>query len=319
MKLFPTPCLLLALIALDAVFSGEAFFSADGQSVTFVSTTESDRLHRIDLDSHKIDTIRVSLPKDQSITSLTIGADGEALFLTESAAWVHDAKGTRKLSDIGVENAGGLAVAPPKGSPVADWMFLAGQDKDDASRRIFYCRKPGSNSWNSTFCRRTDRVDAAVFTADGRFFFASHGDLWEGEFEPDDGQGAPTTLNGVRIAPVAFLNTDASNGGSMYVHTIMPAGESIYICLRGHHLGQLLRISLNQKPALQDSAMDHHYTYMAKMLSSAEIIDGEGSPLFCTAATAAGGRERVFYLKDHKLYLWTRDTGRAEEIGHLND
>lgn len=281
-------------------------------------------LRRINLETKVIEEIPLTLPKDQSVVSLISGAEGEALILSEKGAWVHDEKGTRKLCDAGeVEDLSDLAVAPPKVEGLADWLFVAGTDKESVGSRLFYSRKPGQKSFSRTFCRRVHSVGSGVFTADGRFFFDEGGDLWEGNFEAGDGDGMMTTLNGVRIAPLGFLNTDGANGGSMYVSNIMPAGTGIYVALQGHHMGQLLRVTKPMKPATSEgsSANDtvkEHYAYLAKSLASVQIIDDSGEPIRNCAATVVNGVERVFFAKGGSsltLYLWDNATKTAVEVG----
>ncbi|MEQ1843721.1 MAG: hypothetical protein ABL994_25235, partial [Verrucomicrobiales bacterium] len=167
-----------------------------------------------------------------------------------------------------------------------------------------------------------NHVRAGTFTPDGRFFFAGEGDLWEGGFEPGDDEGMTAALNGVRIAPLGFLNTDISNGGSLYVDTIMPAGKSIYVSLGGHHLGQLLRIAMDPKPPVDlDSGayepVKEHYARLARNLSTVKIIDDSDEPIRTCAAQALNGKERVFYGKGGSslvLYLWDSTTGKIDEI-----
>jgi hypothetical protein len=323
----PLLCL-LSLVFVAPSQAGDAFFSPDGKTVTYVPIFDGSALRQLNLQTKKIEHIPLNLPKDQSVVSLVPGTDGETLFLTEKAAWVHDAKGTRKLCDAGeAQNINDLAVAPSKDKNLADWLFIAGSDKEEASRNIFFCRKPGEKTFKPTFCRRTNYVSAGVFTAGGRFFFANEGDLWEGEFEAEDGQGMLTTLNGVRIAPLGFLNTDAANGGSMYVNHIMPVGSSIYVTLGGHHMGQLLRIAMNPKSALSEGAganeaLNDHYAYLAKSLSTVQIIDDSGEPIRNAAAIAINGTERVFFGKGGsslQLFLWDKATGKVEEIAKDED
>ena len=316
---------LASLLFLSASFAqaGDAYFSPDGKTVTYVSPLDQTLLQQVQLETKKLTTIPLALPKDETVQSLTAGAEGEALLLTEKAAWVHDAKGTRKLCDLGkISQASDLAAAPGKHPLLADWLFLAGTHPEEASRRIFFARKPGEKTFKPTFCRRTHQVNAGAFSAEGRFFFAAEGDLWEGDFEPEDGEGMMTTLSGVRIAPLAFLNTDGANGGSLYVDHLMPVGSSIYVALRGHHMGQLLRIAMSTQPALNEKSganddLKSHYAFLAKNLASVQIIEGSGEPIFNSAAIALPDTERVFYshgISNQHLFLWDKATGKTSEV-----
>ena len=267
--------LTLGLAGINSIRAGDAFFSADGRTVTYVPTFDTGCLKRINLETKTVERIAVTLPKDEGIVALAGGADGEALFTTEKAAWVHDAKGTRKLCDLGaIENSTSLIVAPSKGEHFADYLFVTGSEKDDPNRHLFFYRKPGQKTFKSTFCRRVQTIYTGAFTADGRFFFDGDGDLWEGGFEPEDEQAEmPPVLNGVRIAPLGLFNTDSANGGSLYVNRILPAGKSIFVVLRGHHMGQLLRVAMNPTSAMKEGSgandtVQGNYAYMAKSLAS---------------------------------------------------
>lgn len=315
---------ILSLLLIATGHANDAYFSPDGKSVTFVPIFDDGALRRMDLQTKKVEKVALSLPKGQGVVSLASGGDGEALLLTEKSVWVHDAKGTRKICDLGeARDASHLAVAPSKDAQLADWMFIAGADKESQSRRIFFGRKPGEKTFKATFCRRVSGVGASAFTADGRFFFANDGDLWEGGFEKGEAGNDMTVTNGVRIAPLAFLNTDSANGGSMYVDSIMPAGTGIYVALRGHHMGQLVRVAMNPKPAMAEGsganeALKDHYAYLAKSLASVQIIETDGDSIRNTAATAAGGNERVFFTQGTapiRLYVWDKATGKTEQVG----
>lgn len=308
----------------SSAHAGDAFFSPDGRTVTYVPSFDTGCLKRINLETKSVERIAVTLPKDQGIVALASGADGEALFTTEKAAWVHDAKGTRKLCDLGeVENATSLIVAPSKGEQLVDYLFITGSEKDDPNRHLFFYRKPGQKTFKPTFCRRVQTIYTGVFTPDGRFFFDGDGDLWEGGFEPDDAQGEmPPVLNGVRIAPLGLFNTDSANGGSLYVNRILPAGQSIFVVLRGHHMGQLLRVAMNPTSAMKEGSgandnVKGNYAYMAKSLASVQIIDDSFDPITTAAAISINGTERLLYSKGNStqtFYLWDSSTGKSVEI-----
>ena len=324
MKLTHSLVLTLSLLFVATGHANDAFFSPDGTSVTFVPIFDDGALRRVDLQTKKVEKVALGLPKGQGVVALAPGGDGEVLLLTEKSVWVHDAKGTRKVCDLGeAKDPGHLAVAPSKDAHLADWMFIAGANKESQSRRIFYARKPGEKTFKATFCRRVGGVGASAFTADGRFFFANDGDLWEGGFEKDDDGNGMTVTNGVRIAPLAFLNTDAANGGSMHVDSIMPAGTGIYVALRGHHMGQLVRIAMNPKPAPVEGsgandALKDHYAYLAKSLASVQLIETDGDTIRNPAAISVKDSERVFFTQGTapiKMYLWDKATGKTEQVG----
>ncbi len=319
---------IVGLLAATTCRANEAFFSKDGESVTFVSLFNTDSILRLDLKTKKVEAIALgSAVKGQDIVSLTSGADGELLFLTEKAAWVHDAKGTRKLCGMGSAAYGsGLAAAPAAAANLTDWLFIAGprSEKGASAENTFHCRKPGEKAFQPVFCRRVNSVWAGTFASDGRFFFAGEGDLWEGGFDPGEAGGAVATLNGVRIAPLAMMNTDAANGGNLWVAQIMPAGKSLYVLLRGHHMGELLRLPINPVPALNEKSgasgtLGEHYAYLARSLASVQSIVTGADDITASAANEVNGQELLFYrtgIGDGRrgLFIWDKATGKAEQV-----
>ncbi|HEX2749371.1 MAG TPA: hypothetical protein VHM91_15285, partial [Verrucomicrobiales bacterium] len=158
--------------------------------------------------------------------------------------------------------------------------------------------------------------DCGCFTPDGRLFFAGQGDIWEGAIVPDDDPNSRiATLVGARIAPVALLNTDNANAGSMAVDGLAPAGKWLYAGVRGRHMGCILRVPIPAKTLYGEGSGDFpepkvHLKAMSHALEKTEVIvpDTGGLTSFC--ACEAEGQPRVFYRgeSDEKgigLWLWT--------------
>ncbi|WP_395753108.1 hypothetical protein [Prosthecobacter sp.] len=281
---------------------------------------------------------RAPLPpelKDESIESVAAGSEGEALFLAKNGVWVWTPGAATPVKHVcataPVFNAADLFVATVPGTPLTDCLFVSGNETADAtSRGTFYGRKPGSKQpFLSIFCRRVDDATSGIFSTDGRLFFVSHGDLWEGGIQVDDDTGTERlgTLVGARIAPLAVLNTDEANGGSMWVEHVAPAGKWIYAKLRGHHMAALVRTPMPAKPLYAPSSSDSpstqdHLAAMSHALSKTEIIteDYEHVDAFC--ATEVGGKPRVFFCGDVEdgkgpaMMLW-EGAGKPRVFGHL--
>jgi hypothetical protein len=136
------------------------------------------------------------------------------------------------------------------------------------------------------------------------------------------------TLVGARIAPLAIMNTDEANGGSMWVQHVAPAGKWIYAQLRGHHMSAILRTPLPAKPMYAPTSNDSpsakdQLDAMAHSLNKTEVIadDMEYAAGFC--AIEIGGTPRVFFCGDATeenkgpaLMLW-EGAGKPRVIGHL--
>lgn len=196
------------LLSIAAAAAGDSFFSADGKTVTFAPIVESGNLGRVDVATGKVTlTPLPAEAKDKEITGLSAGAQGEALFTAGDAVWVATPEGVMKkvLPTKPVTGSEGLFVGTKEDSPLMDWLFVTGEDKDRAGESVFFARRKGGKEFGKVFCRRVSNVGHGAFSADGRFFFSAEGDLWEGGFsveEPDTGLEA--TLVGARIAPLAI-------------------------------------------------------------------------------------------------------------------
>ena len=303
-----------------SVHANGAFFSADGKSVIFLPRFKSGILWQLDVASGKLKAL--ALPKELKgalPTGIARGGEGETLLTAGKAAWVMKEDGTgKRLCDLGpAHEPSHLFAATAPGLPVTDWLFVTADDPADAGRQIFFARKPGAKAFGKVFCRRVENVRAGAFTQDGRLFFAADGDLWEGSFDQEDEDPAMpvATLVGARMAPVATLNTDSANGGGMFVDALAPAGKWIYVGLRGHHMGCILRVPVAEKPLYSDAEgtfpdPQKHLEAMSATLAKTEVLVENAGSMDGFAACEVEGQPTVFYRGDNDdeglaLWLWT--------------
>jgi hypothetical protein len=316
-------------LATSVSLADEAFFSADGKSVTFVPRTGEGYLLRLDIDLAKVSKLRLGpAVMNDTVTALCRGGDGETLLTTANGVYVHDAKGTRKLTATPVQDdwpIEDLAAAPASMTAVGDWLFLSGTDANDKSRRTLYARNPGAKGFEPVFCRRVERVGASVFTPSGRFFFGGDGDLWEGSFEVTrDGDAMSTVLVGARVAPLGVFNTDMSNSGSMWVEQVMVAGRALYVRLHGRLISELVRVPIHPTPALDEKAgamsgTTPNYRYQSEVMSKVEVITIPEDDIRISAAISIEGSERLFYRASDGegnlgLYIWEYNTGKSRKV-----
>ena len=317
--------------------ANEAFFSKDGRTVTMgLGGRGGSGLVQVDIATGKITPAPLPAElKDESIESVAAGSEGEVLFLAKNGVWVWTPGAATPVKHVcataPVVNATDLFVATVPGTPLTDCLFVTGNESADAtSMGTFYGRKPGAkNAFLSIFCRRVSDATGGAFSADGRLFFISSGDVWEGGLQVDDDTGTERlgTLVGARIAPLGIMNTDEANAGSMWVQHVAPAGKWIYAKLRGHHMAAIMRTPLPAKPlyALGSADSPDSKTQLAAMsqaLNKTEVIaDGlDHADGFC--ATEVGGQPRLFYCGDadddkgYALMLW-EGSGQPRVIGHL--
>lgn len=347
-------CSVLGSLAVVAAMGGmvpcsgaaEAVFSADGKKVIFTLSYFEPGLFEADLATGKV--TEVALPaelkevKDDirvEINSLALGSEGEVLFLAKDAVWVaKDGSPVKRVFGTdGVANATGLFINTKPGHPFKDWVMVSAATKEEADQGgnlTFFARMPGAkNTFRTVFCRRVDDALGGTWSADGRFFFISSGDVWEGDLEKEEDISDPEmivgTLVGARFAPVAILNTDSGNGGGLWANQIAAAGSSVYVHLGARHTASLVRIPMTPKPlyASQESDLPEvkaHLQAMAKTLQGAELIFDESERIFALAATEVAGKPRVFFCippnGDDKpgpvLMLW-EGKGPARSIGNV--
>ena len=283
---------------------GEAFFSPDGKTVTTMVglPTSITGLAQIDIATGKVKDI--PLPKalaEVQVDSIAQGSEGEILFLANDTIWViKDGQPAKKVASTApVKMATGLVVVTQEG-PLKDWILVSGvEDENSTSSGTFFGRKPGSKKFQAIFCRRVADASAGVYADDGRFFFASSGDLWEGMIEGrDDPEGWLGVLVGARLAPLGYLNTDEANSGSMWVDKVAPAGGWLYSALRGHHMGAIVRTPVPAKSlvptapegeAPEFATLQDSYKAQAEALTKTENSTGVLSDHYSASGMASSG------------------------------
>ncbi|MGV3660781.1 MAG: hypothetical protein ACO1TE_11375 [Prosthecobacter sp.] len=307
----------VASVSLACVFSAsqipaaESFFSQDGSTITMV-LKRTGGLVKVDVKSGKI--TKAPLPKElkeEYIESVARGGEDEALFVAKDAVWVWKADATppvkRVCATAPVVGATDLFVVTDKKSPLKDTLFVSGTDKENPDGNpVFFGRKPGAKAFMSVFCRRVENAQSGVFAGDGRFFFMSSGDVWEGGIVADDDATTDRlgVLVGARIAPLGMLNTDEANSGNMWVHQIVPVEDTLYIRMRGRHMGAILRIPVPAEPLYapdsgEQPGIQDQIDAMKQALAKTEIIedDLEDAEAFC-----------AIELEDaHRLFYCSRD------------
>lgn len=304
------------LMGTSIASAGDSFFSVDGKTVTLAPLMRSGVLLRVNTETGKL--TELPLPpalKSAEVTGLARGGEGEALFIASTAVWVMKDDGTvKKVCDVGpVETPQNLFVSVKPDQPLTDWLFLSGTTKEPGAQATFFARKPGKKTFEEVFCRRASSTDCGVFADDGRFFFASHGDIWEGALTAEEDPGLRSaTLVGARIAPVAVLNTDGSNSGGLWVNALCPAGKWIYTGLRGRHMGAILRVPIPAKPLYNDESGDQpepkqQLDAMRASLDKTELLVAETGGMSAFSACEVNGKSSVFYRgekDDEGLGLW---------------
>lgn len=314
--------------------AADAFFSADGKTVTLSVMVPSSLTGLVTVDLANGKTAEVGLPEDWvegDIKSIARGAVGETLLLAKDSVWVLKQGGVVKKSVAcgPAKMASGLFVAPPAGQPAVAAMVCSAKDSEDSqSGPVFYGLQPGARKFSEIFCRRVESAENGCFTEDGRLFFVSSGDLWEGAIQPMDGGEMAGILVGSRILPLALLNTDSGNGGSLSLDQIAPAGNWIYGALRGLHDAAIVRTPMPDQTAYgtedqEIPTLEATYAVQGKALAETEIIAEGLGDIHGFCATETDGKPMVFYYtapqggeEGAALMLWN-GSGAPRKIGQL--
>jgi hypothetical protein len=172
--------------------------------------------------------------------------------------------------------------------------------------------------------RRVRYLSGAVFDSRGRLFFGFNGDLWMGSVcaLPEE-QQKDYWVCGIRIAPVADLETSFGTPSNQGVEITAPSGDRVFVHLRrlgGSGWGNIASVTL---PALQftdgeleDDNLVKRVALYQEELKSLRLIGENGSYGFL-CATRSGSK--VFYravdAKTEKMKLWVLSGQEAEEIG----
>jgi len=309
--------------------AAQGFFSRDGKTVTLI---HGNKLGQVDIASGQYQPI--PLPGelgDAYIVSVATGAPGETWLLTNEAVWVmkDGADPQQVCSTAPLEGPHDLFVITQADSPMKDWIVVSAGKTGGyhGTNPTFHARKPGDESFGSIFCRRVQAAEAGYVAADGRFFFTSAGDVWEGRIEATPGdQENLAELLGARIAPLAMRDTDASYGGLGGVEQVATAGRWLYAKLRGRHVAAIVRTQLPPKPnyeavTVNRRGMQQKYQSMQQSLSKVEILTvGDDMAGFCVCEVK--GKPRLFYaarIHDQTNLMLVDGSGAPRVIGHIDE
>jgi len=196
-----------------------------------------------------------------------------------------------------------LSVVKGKQAEEAERIFAMAEQEDVSTLLV---QLPGERLFRKIFSRRCEPGSAPQADAQGRLFLAADSDVWEACLDDSQEDGSEPSevagfLSGCRIAPLAMMNTDATNGGSMAVQRVVPAGEQLIALCGGRHRGGIVQFAPPVKALYGDGSEDEHpdlaaqIGVMKRCLENAKVLH-EGDPCDALCAHAgAGGGVRVFW------------------------
>jgi hypothetical protein len=106
-------------------------------------------------------------------------------------------------------------------------ILLMCHTKDFRDWPAYYLREQESKP-TSLVLRRVKALVGAVFDRDGHLFFASGGDLWEGDITTPSEPGEVPAVEADRFAPVAILETANTTPNSTGARKLAVAGRTVY-------------------------------------------------------------------------------------------
>lgn len=262
----------------------EAAFSADGTKLWVIPVFETEFLWEIETATWEATRRPVrGFAAEETPQSLCVDEKGDLLIATDRAVWVLP-PGQEEPSLLASLPApafvtGISCVTRPGPVPVGT-VFLAVRP-ETAGDDTLYLMKPDRKALIPVFVRRlSDLTTVPRFSDSGRMVYGGNWDLWEGFFEvwEDEGVDRAGALGGSRFAPLALMNTDSANSGSMGVDGVAVLGEDVYAALGGRHMGALVRVPLPSENRYASNDGMHpelaeSFAVMKRALGQAEILE----------------------------------------------
>ncbi len=296
----------------------EAVFSQDEQSVYAITPNG---LVQFNLDSKQLQPISTSAKFDSSASHgvslsnagyvLFAGSDGITAYNPDKKSWVTVCRSPRDTvsTDVAYNSTDGsiLFETIDKKYSFSYWLLPKGATKPIPLR-----------------LRRISSMAGFTFDSRGQLYFGYNGDLWIGEIcnlpdEPETG----FWICGIRVGPVADLETSMSTPSNQGVEETAPASDLIYVQLHrlgGSGWGQIATltaspIKFDEGEAADDSLQKRVELYQAE-LKSLHLLGENGSYGYLCAGRSG---KKVFYraqdAQDQKMKIWLVTDGKTEQLG----
>lgn len=277
-------CVCFVSVAINNHLSAsEAAFSDDGATVWVIPVFETEFLWEIDTASWEARQRPIGLAAEEGMQSLCVDEQGNLLIATDQAVWVlppGEEEPERLVAFPKPAMVKGISCVTHEGPVPVGTVFLAVHPETPEEETLFLMR-PDRKALLPVFVRRlSDLTTVPHFSDSGRMIYGGNWDLWEGFFEvwEDEGIDKAGALGGSRFAPLALMNTDSANSGSMGVDGVAVLGEDAYAALGGRHMGALIRVPLppENRYASNDGMhpeLAESFAVMKSSLEEAEIIE----------------------------------------------
>lgn len=309
-------CLFLAIIVGSR--GADAVFSLDEKSIFLITPKGLLQLDIATKSTRKIVfPVTFDAAKDYG---LSLSNAGYVLLAADDGLWAYDpekSKWTRVYQGPADLLCTDLAYNP------ADSSILF-QTSDRGASTSYWLLQKDAEKPVQVRLRRVRYLSGPSFDSQGRLFFGYNGDLWMGSIcsLPEE-QRNDYWICGIRVAPLADLETSFGTPSNQGVETVAPLPDRIYVHLRrlgGSGWGNIASVAM---PPLkftdgeaEDDSLEKRLTLYQEELKSIRLLGENGSYGFLCASRSGA---HVFYRasdpKAEKMKLWLLSGQRTEEIG----
>jgi hypothetical protein len=300
-----TICIAAAIVSIasaESSYGADAAFSDDGNHV-YVLGEKLPKGTVLDVDLINFTTKQLSLGVTTEVRAVA-NAPHALLFVTEKSLYrrplpegevakICDAPAGSYLEDVACNRA-------------KHGILLLCHTKDFRDWPAYYLREQETKP-TSLVLRRVRALVGAVFDRDGHLFFASGGDLWEGEITTPSEPGEMPAVEADRFAPVALLETANTTPNSTGARELAVAGRTVYARMTrmgGSGSGEMISVSWPPEPNEDAKAPSRASPVKANVESFKSAL---------STFRAYGSNEGASYLcgspDGKKVFFATRDTG----------
>ncbi len=314
-------CPLIGALFLTTVFNGhgaQATFSLDEETVFVLTPKGIVELSLTTKAVHKLQTPTRYDPEKDSGVSLSNA--GYLLFAASEGILAYD---PAKKNWVTVCQAPGQATCTDVAyNPVDGSLVFQTSNKQESMG--YWLLPKGANKPLQLRLRRVEYLSGFTFDSQGRLYFGYSGDLWTGSVctLPED-VASGCWICGIRIAPLADLETSFSTPTNQGVQSTAPAGEVIYVHLLrlgGSGWGQIATVNSPivafKDGAPEDDSLEKRLKLYQDELKSVRLLGENGSYSFLCSSRSG---KRVFYRaaepQTEKIKFWLVNHGQTEEIG----
>lgn len=312
---------LAALLSPSLLPAAEAVFTADGGRI-FYCSIEPGRLGIVDVAGKKLELLPVKAAGEDTITGLTRSSSGNIVMAAGKSIWAMnpDKKEAVKVCSAPDDKTEFIDIScNPKSG---DFIITArrGASETTAGEHVTFVLKKGEKTVKELFVRRVERLGAAGFDAEGRFYFGDPYDLWAGDvmsLGDEEEMASGGVLNGYRYAPLATFQTNQGNGGPEITEAIAPAASGVYVAVVSRYGGKVLKLA--HAPQAAEDSDEYLYEDVEKRikvniaaLQSAKVlgecadrrsllcVKPDGSAVCFLTTNADSGDRQILMLKNDR-------------------